>query len=166
MKNKILTVFFIALSIPLRAQFLKAELEVNGFTCSMCALSTQKSLNTLGFIQDIKPDIGKNLYFLQFKSGSEVNLDALKTKVKASGFSVGKLVALFHFEKPIKGSDFDYQGNTYHIEKYDQRELKGDIRFQIIDKDFLSPKTFKSFNIPMLEPGTLKTRKLYHLIIA
>ena len=81
MKNYWLGFILILLFNHSSAQFIRAELEVSGLTCSMCSLSTQKSLNTLGFIQKINPDLNKNIFYIDFKSGQAVSLDAIKQKV-------------------------------------------------------------------------------------
>jgi copper chaperone CopZ len=169
MKSRILILFLGIFSLPLHAQFLKAELEVSGLTCSMCSLSTQKSLSTLDFIGEIKPDLNKNIFYLNFKPGKEVNIDAIRGKVKSAGFSVSKLILVFHFNKSLKQSDFEFHGTSYHIEKYDQKDLIGDLRFQILDKDFISPKLYKStlslYNDPAMERGGKdKERKVYHIL--
>lgn len=173
MKTKLFGIILLCLPLTLKAQFIKAELEVNGFTCSMCALSTQKALSKLDFIEEIQPDINKNLYYLKFKPGKEVDFSAIQAKVKGSGFSIGKLTTLYRFEKSIHQSVFDYGGFIYQIEKYDQKELTGDRWFQIVDKNFLSPMNYKS-QVPFqreLIPNTSlgkglpnKNQKIFHLI--
>jgi len=48
-------------------QISSAELQVNGLTCSMCSQATEKSLKTLGFVEDITPDLNTNTFMIRFK---------------------------------------------------------------------------------------------------
>ena len=49
-------------------QISKAELQVNGLTCSMCSRATETSLKSLGFIENVSPDLNRNVFVLTFKS--------------------------------------------------------------------------------------------------
>ncbi|HJP63989.1 MAG TPA: hypothetical protein VJ844_11120, partial [Mucilaginibacter sp.] len=57
---KIFLVLILFSATAAKAQFTKAELQVSGLTCSMCSKATEKSLRTLGFIDDIKADLNRN----------------------------------------------------------------------------------------------------------
>lgn len=173
------------LSSAASAQFIKAELEVSGLTCSMCSLSTQKSLKTLDFVGEIKPDLNKNIFYIQFKPGKTVDLDAIKQKVIAAGFSVSKLIAVFNFSQ-IKVSDkfvYDYAGRSYEFMNTQDKILDGATRFQVLDKDFVPGRVsrkygpeFKAFSIqpagvqgtgtaPVSQPGGSPSR-LFHITLS
>ena len=163
MKKIIMTAFLLCiLSITGKAQFIGAELEVSGLTCSMCSLSTQKSLNTLDFIGLIKPDLNKNIFYIQFKPGKIVNLDAIRQKVVSAGFSVSKLIAIYNFNN-LKISDrFIYakDGATYEFIDGRDQLLEGSTRLQVIDKGFVSGKILKKYSAelnPVFLAGTPNT---------
>ena len=69
-----------------KAQFTKAELQVSGLTCALCAKATEKALRTLPFIGEIKTDLIRNTYLLTFKSGEQVNFDLISKKYRMPAF--------------------------------------------------------------------------------
>src|ERR1700761_4165474 len=95
---KIFIILLITTISAAKAQFTKAELQVSGLTCSLCAKATEKSLRTLNFIGDVKPDLNRNIFILTFKSGVPVNLDQISKKVQSAGFFVNNLKATFDFD--------------------------------------------------------------------
>lgn len=175
MKNFLLTGMLLFFTLfTASAQFVKAELEVSGLTCSMCSLSTQKALKTLDFIGEIKPDLNKNVFYIQFKPGKVVNLDAMKAKVVAAGFTVSRLTAIFNFSQlPVKDkSVFQYEGNSYQFIGAPEITLEGSTRFTVMDKDFLPGKAFKKFNAgstsftlqPVIMPSG--TGRVFHISLS
>jgi len=172
MKKIILFFALVAMFAQAKAQFIKAELEVSGLTCSMCSLSTQKSLNTLDFIGQIKPDLNKNIFYITFKADKAVNLDAIKQKVKAAGFSVNKLVAIYDFKAAEDNASFQYNGATYQFANAPGRPLSGETRLQIIDKDFVPASTFKKLG-GQIKDGSYanggtneKKQRVYHITVS
>jgi len=154
-----------------KAQFIKAELEVSGLTCSMCSLSTQKSLKTLDFIEAIKPDLNKNIFYITFKEGKTVSLDAMKDKVKAAGFSVSRLTAIYRFNEPQNDAQFTYDGSVYRFLDAKSASLNGEKRLTVLDKDFVSSKTFKRFSVGVTDPSYLtgkndKHQRVYHISLS
>src|SRR6202008_1559227 len=91
-------VLLIALVVPAKAQFVKAELQASGLTCSMCSFATQKKFKTLDFLDSIGTDLNNTTFLLYFKPGKQVDLDMIKKKVEDAGFSVASLKVTFHFE--------------------------------------------------------------------
>jgi len=167
MKKTLWIGIFLLIPHIVPAQFIKAELEVSGLTCSMCSLATQKALSSLDFVKDIQPDLNKNVYYFGFKTEKEVTIDAIKSKVKSAGFSVNNLVVQFHFEKPVNTNSFDFQGNHYEILNPTRIPLSGMVRFQILEKDYLPSGLFKKQKA--LYPNALldkdpKASRMYHLI--
>ena len=154
-----------------KAQFIKADLQVSGLTCSMCQLATQKALKTLDFVSDIKPDLNKNIYVLTFRKDKAVNLDLIKKKVKDAGFSVSKLIATFNFDH-IKVSDnfhYQYSGNTYHFMNVPSKLLDGNVQIKVLDKDFISSGDFKKYagqtEFPCYKSGVMGNTRVYHVTI-
>jgi len=170
MKKIIIFIAFIAITISAKAQIVKAELQVSGLTCSMCSLSTQKSLATLDFVGEIKPDLNKNIFYISFKPNKTVNLDALKQKVMAAGFSVNKLVAIVNFNHVDVTGDGNvaFQGSTLRLVNPATKQLNGETRLLIIDKDFVPVSAFKKYNA-QLKDATYATgiddkkARIYHV---
>ena len=122
-----------------------ADLQVTGLTCSMCSNATQKSLETISFIQSVKPDLNKNIFVLTFKKDANVNLDLIRKKVQDAGFSVGGLMANFNFNQ-VKVDDSGQaivDGNVYRFANVKGKTLNGLVKANIIDKNFISSTAFK-----------------------
>ncbi len=170
--KKILLIFAVWLfAFSANAQFLRAELEVTGLTCSMCSLSTQKSLKTLDFIEAIKPDLNKNVFYITFKEGKVVSLDAMKDKVQAAGFSVSRLTAIYRFSEPQNDAQFTYGGSLYRFLDAKSARLNGEKRLTVMDKDFVPSKTFKKFSGGVTDPSYLsgkndKHQRVYHISLS
>ncbi len=158
-------------STNLRAEFIKAEVQVSGLTCSMCQLATEKSLKTLDFVSEIKPDLNKNIYIITFKKGKNVNLDQIKKKVKDAGFSVSKLVAVFDFDNVKVSNAFTYKfaGSNYYFMNVPAKTLNGSTRLTILDKDFVPAAEYKkmaaSNKAASYKTGQTGTVRTYHVTI-
>ena len=63
-------------------QVTSVEMQVTGLTCSMCSQATEKSLRTLNYVSDVKPDLNKNVFVVTFKKDKAVSFDELNKKVK------------------------------------------------------------------------------------
>lgn len=146
---KFLKIYILALSVMLsslvKAQFVSAELQVSGLTCSMCSKATDKSLRTLDFIQDIRVDLDHATYTLIFKPDKKISMDQIAQKVEAAGFSVNKLIAWFNFNELKVSNDyhFMYQSDAYHFINPGDKVLKGKTALTFIDKSFIPQKQFK-----------------------
>jgi copper chaperone CopZ len=174
-KFSILLFLFFAAATASAQQISKAELQVTGLTCSMCAKATETALNSLDFVGDIKPDLNKNLFTLSFKSDKKVNLDLIRKKVEEAGFSIGHLTATINFNnvKVDENGRAAADGNTYQFINTAKKVLNGPVKAVVVDKDFISNASFKK-NLASLKLGSYasgtalvdgrKTR-VYHLSI-
>lgn len=153
----------------------KAELQVNGLTCSMCSKATETSLKSLGFIETIRPDLEKNIFVLTFKKDQQVNLDQIRDKVQDAGFSIGQLSATINFNQTvIDSSGLAQTGNTvFRFTNAKSKTLDGPVTAKVLDKDFISSPAFKK-NVAQLKldsyhsgRGTVKGRetRIVHLSI-
>jgi len=157
-------------------QISTADLQVTGLTCSMCSNATQKSLETLGFINSVKPDLNKNIFVLNFKKGADINLDMVRKKVQDAGFSVGGLTADFTFNQ-VKVDDKGQaivDGNVYRFVNAKNKTLNGTVKASVIDKNFISGSAFKkqsaTVNSDAYANGTAvvngKKMRVYHLVLS
>jgi copper chaperone CopZ len=145
------------------AQFIKAELQVNGLTCSLCSKATEKSLRTLDFIGDIKVDLNRNIFLLSFKKDAPVNLDQISKTVENAGFFVNNLKATFNFDTvKVLNNCFSYTGSTYHLINAGNKALSGPIAFTIVDKGFAPASVYKKYNSVTSDN---KSAKVYKVII-
>ena len=137
---KFLKIFSLLLALGIsaaKAQFIKAELQVSGLTCSMCSKATEKALRTLDFIGDIKPDLNRNVFVITFKTNSPVSLDQISKKVQNAGFSVNNLKAIFNFAATkISSNAFSYSGDTYLVVAGADKAPSGPTTVTVVDKGF------------------------------
>jgi len=156
-------------------QISSAELQVNGLTCSMCSQATEKSLKTLGFVEDITPDLNTNTFLIKFKKDKSVNVDLIKQKVQDAGFSVGNLVTTFNFNNVKVDANGQAQVGSSIIKVLNAKSkvLNGDVKATIVDKNFVPASAFKKrvaqFNSDTYASGFgvvngVKTR-IFHVII-
>jgi len=161
---KTIKIFIALLAISVgtaQAQFVKAELQVSGLTCSMCSKATEKSLRTLPFISDIKPDLNRNLFTITFKANTSVNLEQMSKKVQSAGFSINQLKATLDFDKlKLNNNSFSYAGDTYLLLNGANKSLDGLVPVTVVNKGFAPAATVKKYNTDANTGGTGKSYKL------
>lgn len=174
---KLFSIIMLIFAAQVSAQQIStADLQVTGLTCSMCSNATQKSLETLGFINSVKPDLNKNIFVLNFKKGADINLDMVRKKVQDAGFSVGGLTADFTFNQ-VKVDDKGQaivDGNVYRFVNAKNKTLNGTVKASVIDKNFISGSAFKkqsaTVNSDAYANGTAvvngKKMRVYHLVLS
>jgi copper chaperone CopZ len=166
---KTLKIFMILLVLTTgiaKAQFTKAELQVSGLTCSLCAKATEKSLRTLPFISEIKTDLLKNTYLLTFKSGEAVNFDQISKKVQDAGFFVNSLKATFNFDNvKLADNNFSYGGDTFKVMSGADKPLNGPVAVTIVDKGFAPKSVSKKYLGSVAEVNASKAGRTYHVAI-
>jgi copper chaperone CopZ len=163
---KTLKIFIIILALSVsaaKAQFIKAELQVSGLTCSMCSKATEKSLRALDFIGDIKPDLNRNLFLITFKNNTPVNLEQISKKVQGAGFSVNSLKATVNFDNiKVVNNSFNYAGDTYVLVNNTGNQLNGQQSITVVDKGFAPANIYKKYQ--GTSPGNA-AGKTYHIVI-
>ncbi len=165
------TAILMLLNTALKAQFVKAEVQVSGLTCSMCQLATEKALKTINFVGEVKPDLNKNIYQVSFRKDKAVNLDQIKKKVQDAGFSVSKLVVIFNFDQ-LKIKDdfhFSYGSNQYHFLDAKAQTLDGEVRLTVVDKDFVPAGDVKKWasktDMACYQSGKMANVRTYHVVL-
>lgn len=126
-------------------QISKAELQVNGLTCSMCSRATETSLKSLGFIETVSPDLNRNVFVLTFKADQKVNLDEIRDKVQDAGFSIGDLSATINFKNTqVDAAGLaELDGAVFQFINAKSKTLDGPVIARIMDKDFITSSAFK-----------------------
>ena len=148
MKRLITVIVVLFLAVSLQAQFTKAKLQASGLTCSMCSKAVKVALEKVPFVEDVKVNIKDQEYALQFKSGADVDFDALKKAVEDAGFSVAslKFTASFTDVKIEKDKHLVLGGKNFHFLNGNNQVLNGERTISIVDKDFVSAKEFKKYS--------------------
>jgi len=147
------------------AQFIKAELQVNGLTCSLCSKATEKSLRTLPFVGDIKVDLNRNIFLIVFKDNVPVSLDQISKKVENAGFFVNNLKATFNFTNiHVVNNYFSYTGDTYRLVNGDNKDLNGPVALTVVEKGFAPPSVYKKYN-GHASVGAPKSGRVYQVAI-
>jgi len=149
-----------------KAQFTKAELQVSGLTCALCAKATEKSLRTLPFVGDIKPDLMRNIFVITFKNGQPVSFDQICKKVQDAGFFVNSLKATFNFENvKVANNTFSYGGDTFQLMNGADKTLNGPVAVTIVDKGFAPRSVSKKYLSQVSNEPPAKSGRLYHIAI-
>jgi len=162
---KIITYFSLFVSLFIAAdtfaqQISKAEVQVNGLTCSMCSRATETSLKSLGFIDSITPDLNRNLFVITFKADQQVDIDQIKDKVEEAGFSVGDLSAtiLFRETKVDENGLAVLDGTVFQFSNVKGKTLNGPVTARVIDKGFIPSASFKQ-NAEVFKSAAYQTGK-------
>jgi len=159
-RNYILLFLLLTGGSTFAQQISKAELQVNGLTCSMCSRATETSLKSLGFIDSVTPDLNRNIFVLTFKTDQQVDIDQIRDKVQDAGFSVGELSATINFDNTaIDASGLaEADGTVYQFINAKSKTLNGAVTARVIDKDFITSPAFKK-NAADLKSDTYLTGK-------
>ncbi len=146
MKKLLLIMAIAIISLSADAQFSKATLQANGLTCALCSNAINKALQKVGFVESVKSDIKNTAFNIQFKQGSEVNVDQIRKAVEEAGFSVGSLKLTGDFNNLKVENDQHHKiGNAnFHFVNVKNQVLNGEQTITIVDKNFVSDKTFKA----------------------
>jgi copper chaperone CopZ len=150
MKTIKILIAILAISVSAaQAQFVKADLQVSGLTCAICAKATEKSLRTLPFISDIKPDLNRNIFVITFKPNTPVNLEQIGKKVQSAGFFVNQLKPTVDFNKvKVANNSFTLAGDTYKLVNNANKSLNGLLPVTVVNKGFAPASVAKKYNAP------------------
>lgn len=147
MKKLIIIIACALLVNSASAQIEQVTLQASGLTCSMCSKAIFKALQKLPFADSLSSNIENSTYTLNFKSDAAVDFDAIQKAVENAGFSVSKMEVKANFSSVSVHNDAHIvlSGKALHFLDVKQQTLTGEHTFQIVDKNFVSAKTFKKF---------------------
>lgn len=148
MKTLLLAIAIAVFAVPSQAQFSKGTLQATGLTCAMCSNAINKALQAVPFVETVRSDIKNSAFNIVFKTGNEVDIDALKKAVEDAGFSIGSLKLTGQFNDVKVSSDQHVKiGNAnFHFLDVKEQMLNGESTITIVDKDFVTAKQFKKFS--------------------
>lgn len=182
MKTLNISIFICLLSSFSFAQnFRDIAFQANGLTCSMCSNAIQKSLRPIPFIQDIRTDLTKNIFYLSLKENTEPDFDLIRKKVEDAGFSIGKLTVSLYFNNQQISSDKHILlgGKAFHFLDVKSQTLNGWHKVELVDKGFLHNAEAKKWQatttMPCYKTGAAATcctnagiapgQRIYHITI-
>jgi copper chaperone CopZ len=147
--KKITAALILILSTAIsNAQLTKATLQASGLTCSLCARSINKAVQSLDFVEKVDVNIKESSFIILFKEGQAVDADLIRKKVEGAGFSVAKLQLTGNFDNVTVKNDAHIKlgEKTFHFLNVKEQVLNGEQTFTLVDKNFVSAKEFKKYS--------------------
>ena len=127
----IAAIFFVSIA---NAQISKAEIRATGLTCSMCSNAINKQLKSMPEVVNVETDLNTNTFTITLKEGNNLTPKIFKDKVEKAGFFVGTLFI-------TANADAISKANYIKVNTVDAKS--NEIRFQVLDKGFVTQKEFK-----------------------
>ncbi len=140
----LLSLFFTTIVAKTNAQFIKATVAIDGFTCSMCALGVENAIRQLAFIEDVKMDLNTNTATLYFRKNNDVSIHKIAAKICDAGFSVRHITAEYYFPALTIKDYFVYENkkNEFHFLDIGQKNIEGIVVLSFLNKKLLSKKEY------------------------
>lgn len=150
----ILTLSFLFLSVTAFGQISRADLGINGLTCSLCARSVERALLELDFIESVEMNLQQTQGTIIFKNDVPVHPDQIAEKVVDAGFSVRYLKMDIDLKKfrQISGGCYEINGRTFVLLVKPQPSAKSAITVRMIGEEFLPRKEFKKWDSKLNDP--------------
>jgi copper chaperone CopZ len=135
---------FIFSFIRANAQLVSVEVAIDGFTCSMCAMSVENSIRQLPFVEEVKMDLNKSLAQIFFRKDKDISIRRISDKVYDSGFSVRYIHADYHFQDTILDDYSIYKSGKeeYHFLGTGKITLNGTYTIIFLNKRLISKKEY------------------------
>lgn len=148
MKRFLLVLVAAVSSLVMNAQFSKATLQATGLTCAMCSNAINKALQKVPFVESVKSDIKNSAFSIVFKTGADIDIDALKKAVEDAGFSIGSLRLTGNFSDLVVEKDKHIKiGNeNFHFLNGEGQSVNGEKEITVVDKNFVTEKQFKKIS--------------------
>lgn len=124
-------------SINSNAQIVKAEIRATGLTCSMCSNAINKQLKSMPEVANVETDLNTNTFTVTLKESNNLSPKTFKEKVEDAGFFIGSLLITAKPELISNGSYILMNTNS---------NKSGDIKFQVLDKGYVTEKEFKKLS--------------------
>jgi copper chaperone CopZ len=126
------------------AQLMSVEVAIDGFTCSMCAMSVENSLRQLPFVEDVKMDLNKSLAQISFRKNKDISIRKISDKVYDSGFSVRYIHADYAFQDTTIEDYSIYKSGKeeYHFLGTGKTNLNGTYTIIFLNKRLISKKEY------------------------
>jgi len=145
-----------------RAQIVRAEVGVNGLTCSQCSRSVEMELRKLPFVQKVDMNLEHTSGIVLFKPGTRVSVDKLTRAVVNAGFSTRFVRLTFDFKAIHPGTEcFTVGQDAFYFLQPLSASHPEQMTFQVIAKGFLPDKALRQF---VLKPsGDCRAKEKFYL---
>lgn len=100
--------------LTVQGQFTKADIGVNGLTCSQCSRSVEMSLKRLTFVASVSMDLQDPTAHVIFKRGAAIDPDKLAAAITDAGFAVRDIKVRYEFKEPTEDACFIYDKRLYY----------------------------------------------------
>jgi copper chaperone CopZ len=147
------------------AQFNSGKLQATGLTCALCSNAIHKSLEELPFVQSVKSMLKESAFVIKFKPGASFHPDQLREAVEDAGFFVGELVLTGKSNSITVNENglFQWGQDSYHLVSSSVRQLDGEIQLRILNKSFLTYKSFKKVSSLVNDSCSQSGQRIYHV---
>lgn len=149
------------------AQFIWAEIGVDGLTCSQCSRSVEMSLLKLDFVHEVQMNLEHTTGKITFKKGIEVNLKKIAKAITDGGFSVRYLKVSYPFSNfniTHKVSLSDATGQFCFVNT-EAKKLNGDILLTIISKEFMPRPDYIKWKEAIEKCCGKITKEIYYVTV-
>jgi copper chaperone CopZ len=135
---------FFSIQYASKGQYKKAEVSIDGFTCSMCAMSVENSIRQLPFVADVKMDLNKSTAQVFFMEGKELSIKKLGDQVYRSGFSVRSIQVEYEFPALSIEDFYVFKPGKeqFHFLGVGQGNIKGSTTIIFLNKKLISRKEY------------------------
>jgi len=163
----IFALFFLGLFTS-QAQIFKAYIGIDGFTCSLCALSVEKSIQQLTFVEKISMNLNDNTAEVVFRNNRNISIRQLAKKVSDAGFSVRYIEALVNFGTIYIDNDsaITFDEEQYVFIKVAQQTLNGDHKILFLNKGLISKKEYTRWERWIKSSSKKKSKKAYFVTLS
>lgn len=163
-KGRFFILFFAALlaTVSGRAQIVRAEVGINGLTCSQCSRSVEMELRKLSFVQKVDMNLEHTSGEIMFKPGAGVSVGQLAQAVVNAGFSTRFVRLTFDFKSIQPGKTcFSIGQDAYYFLKPLSTSHPDQMTFQVIAKGLLPDKSLRQFVFP--PSGDCQAKEKFYL---
>lgn len=145
--NIILFLFVILITaFNVKAQFISAEIGVNGLTCSACSRNVEMQIRKLYFVKDVQMNLENTTGVIIFKDSAAPDMDQIAKAIVNAGFSVRYLTAVFRFApdatQPSENYCMTYHDAIYQFIKIGPYQLINPLTIKFIGREFLPKKEY------------------------
>lgn len=136
----IITIAFVMMCIQKGlAQFITAEIGVDGLTCSQCSRSVEMSLLKLVFIKDVQMDLESTIGKIIFKADAKISFNKVAKAITDAGFSVRYLKATYSFKNSYDTSNFIPLNafGRFCFVNVKNKALNGEVILTFLGKEFM-----------------------------
>ena len=166
MRNVIFAlIIFLEASNVSKAQFIWAEVGIDGLTCSACSRSVEMSIRKLDFVDSVIMNLEHTEGKIIFKKSSKIEIVKIGQAIVNAGFSVRYLKAAFIFNDIQISNDyqFTYENSAYRFITLPKINFQGETILTFIDKNYLSKKEFSHWKNELKKLSYSKKDKKYYI---